>query len=110
MLSIKFLVEKNKRNSIIKKLFLGTNSFINKYFSNTEIAEDDYNMEIFAGKEKVPEDSVFVEVTIKKKICINIKDLDEKSNLDRVVSEIKFLCEKSKELENYSYKPINFRK
>lgn len=110
MLSIKFLAVKENRNDTINKIISGTNNFIKKFFSTTELTEDDYGMEIFAGDQSSERDNVFVEITVKKRICINIKDLNEKDKLDRVVSEIKFLCEKSNELDKYYYKPINFRK
>ena len=110
MINIKFLVEKNDRSNIVKKLFSGTNNFIKKNFSNTEIAEDDYQMEIFAGKSNIEDDNVFIEISVKKRICINKKDLVHKSSLDRVVNEIKSFCLKAKEIDSYTYRPINFRK
>ncbi len=79
-------------------------------FSNTETTEDDYGIEIFTGKKEFKDNDVLIEISIKKIICINKKDLEEKSRLDRVVNEIKFLCTKAKEIESYSYRPINYRK
>ena len=110
MINIKFLVEKKDRSNIVKKLFSGTNNFIKKNFSSTEIAEDDYEMEIFTGKTTSENENVFVEISIKKRICINKKDLEHKSSLDRVVNEIKAFCLKAKEIDTYTYRPINYRK
>lgn len=109
MINIKFLVEKEKRNETIKKLFLGTKNYIKKTFSDTETTEDDYFMEIFTGNKVPDSDHMIIEISIKKKICINKKDLEERSEVDRVVNEIKFFCSKAKEIENYKYRPINFR-
>ena len=67
-------------------------------------------MEIFTGKTDAENEDVFVEISIKKRICINKKDLEHKSSLDRVVSEIKAFCLKAKEIDAYAYRPINFRK
>lgn len=109
MINIKFLVEKENRDDTIRKLFLGTKNYIKKIFSDTETTEDDYFMEIFTGNKVVDSDQMIIEISIKKKICINKKDLKQRSEIDRVIDEIKFFCSKSKEIENYKYKPINFR-
>ena len=109
MINIKFLVEKDKRDDTIKKLFFGTKNYIKKIFSDTETTEDDYYMEIFTGNKVVDSDQMIIEISVKKKICINKKDLKQRSEIDRVIDEIKFFCSKSKEIENYRYRPINFR-
>ena len=109
MVNIKFLVGKKDRTSVIRKLFLGTNNYIKKNFLSTETTEDDYCMEIFTGKNNLDDQDVFVEISIKKRICINKKDLDHKSSVDRVINEIKSFCLKAKEIDSYVYRPINYR-
>ena len=110
MINIKFFVEKKDRKSIVKKLFNGVNRYIKNNFENVEAIKDDYAMEIAGGSKSDSDQDLFVEISIKKRICINKKNIEKKEELDRVVKEIKFLCSKAKEIESYTYLPINFRK
>ena len=109
MLVVKFLAEKEIRNSNLKKIINGVNRYVKNYIGKSATIKEDGCIEIRSGSNSHCDSDIEIEILIKKKIHINKKDLDNKFKLDKIVKEIKMLCEKAKEVEEYKYTPINFR-
>lgn len=50
-----------------------------------------------------------IELTFKKTIVLNSKDLENKNLLDRALSEIRDFCDQSAKINNYEYRLITMR-
>jgi hypothetical protein len=75
-----------------------------------KIISDNNCIEVFSKDKEINSDGdIVAELLIKKRVVINIDDLNDRSKLDKYILEIKHFCERAAEIENVKYMPINFR-
>jgi hypothetical protein len=110
MLTIK--VDKNNEG-LVKKIFGSTTiSYIKDLFKkeNIKIIDDSKYLELITSDllDK-NEESTTIELTFKKVITINNKNIEDKQSLDKIISEIKNFCDQAVNTNNYVYLPLNMR-
>ncbi len=110
MLTIK--VNKNN-DGLVKKIFGPTTiSHIKDLFKkeNINIIDDSKYLELITSDIlSKDENSTNIELTFKKTITINNKDIEDKHSLDKIISEIKNFCDQAVNINNYVYLPLNMR-
>jgi hypothetical protein len=86
--------------------------FIREHFNNEKIniIDDSNSLELITSDivEK-KEDLTTIELTFKKTITINNLDIEDRQEIDRIISEIKNFCNQSVNINNYVYLPLNMR-
>jgi len=111
MFSVKIFNNKKRRNSIFNHSILNIISFIKESLNkNIKIISDNNCIEVFSKDDDACDNGdIVAELLIKKRVVINIDDLNDRARLDKYIVEIKHFCEKAAEIENVEYMPINFR-
>jgi hypothetical protein len=113
MLVVKFINNKIKENKTLGKTIEKLASLLkNDDVSELSLIRDSSSVEIVSGNLSSNNDgdnTVVVELTIKKSILLKEDDLEDKQRLDKLVKEIVHFCEQSAEIEELKYLPINFR-
>jgi len=112
MLMIK-AIKKDGSESLISKVFSSKMlGFIREHFNNEKIniIDDSSSLELITSDlvEK-KEDLTTIELTFKKTITINNLDIEDRQEIDRIISEIKNFCNQSVNINNYVYLPLNMR-
>ncbi len=112
MLTIK-AIKKEGSEKLISKIFSSKMfGFIREHFNNEKIniIDDSSSLELITSDlvEK-KEDLTTIELTFKKTITINNLDIEDRQEIDRIISEIKNFCNQSVNINNYVYLPLNMR-
>jgi hypothetical protein len=112
MLTIK-AIKKDGSEKLISKIFSSKMfGFIREHFNNEKIniIDDSSSLELITSDlvEK-KEDLTTIELTFKKTITINNLDIEDRQEIDRIISEIKNFCNQSVNINNYVYLPLNMR-
>lgn len=101
--------EENKITTLFKSKIL---EYIKKTFESEKIniIDDSKTFELVSTDSiKESKDSFTVELTFKKTLTINSSDIDDKQNLDKLISEVKNFCDQAVKINNYVYLPLNMR-
>jgi len=106
-------IKKDGSQNLISKIFSSKMfGFIREHFNNEKIniIDDSSSLELITSDlvEK-KEDLTTIELTFKKTITINNLDIEDRQEIDRIISEIKNFCNQSVNINNYVYLPLNMR-
>jgi len=112
MLTIKAIKKDGSQNLLSKVFSSKMFGYIREHFNNEKIniIDDSTSLEVITSDfvEK-KEDQMVIELTFKKTITINNLDIEDRQELDRIISEIKNFCNQAVNINNYVYLPLNMR-
>ena len=105
--------KKNKQEDTVTNLFKSkVLDYVKKTFESEKIniIDDSKLFELVSTDgAKFNKDSLTIELTFKKTLTINNQDIDDKQNLDKLISEVKNFCDQAVKINNYVYLPLNMR-
>lgn len=112
MLTIRAIKKEGSQNLLSKVFSSKMLGYIREHFNNEKIniIDDSSSLEVITSDfvEK-KEDQMVIELTFKKTITINNLDIEDRQELDRIISEIKNFCNQAVNINNYVYLPLNMR-
>lgn len=112
MLAVKIFNRKENRDSEFMRTIKTIVSHIygKLSFKETRVVSDNEGVEIISGDDIAgDEDQIVAELMIRKTFVINTEDFNDREKLDKFMSEIKFFCDKAKEIEEQEYYPVSLR-
>jgi len=105
--------KKDKKEDKITNLFKSkVLDYVKKTFESEKIniIDDSKSFELVSTDGiKHNKESLTIELTFKKTLTINNQDIDDKQNLDKLISEVKNFCDQAVKINNYVYLPLNMR-
>lgn len=112
MIDIKFISEKKYRNDTFKRTVQNISEYISNKFYRDEVSiiSDNECIEIVSGSSvERSDDSIVVELLIKKVIVIDRSDLNDNRKLNKVIQKIKSFYDSASTIEQDDFKPVELR-
>ena len=111
MFAVKIFNNKKDRDNVFNKSVQSIINYVRGGLKKqVSVITDSNCVEFFSKEDSIDlSGEIVAELLIKKRVVINIKDLNDKARLDKYMSEIKQFCEKAAAVEDIKYIPINYR-
>lgn len=110
MLAVKVNYIPILNSSTLQRTISSIKNFLSaKVSKKIQIISDSNSTEFISGNLTEGSDGIITELTFKKVIKLDPKDLEDKQKLDKYINEIRYFCEQVSKIDDLQYLPINFR-